>query len=223
MKRVKKIWSWKVRSDVEKFTWSCTWHVWGAGFGYQHLQSDPCVYIQRNTDGVCIITVWVNDLLLFTSSDRLTQQMKDDIGSQWEATDMGDPTRIIGIEITHKDDSITISQQKYVESILRWEHMENANSVVMPLDPNIKIQLNPDENEGNRSNSFAKLLGELQFLALSQCDTPWYSTRRESTYCIHSKLQHTGADWSIKADTSLSRWNQKLRDYLFKISFHCYW
>jgi hypothetical protein len=93
------------------------------------------------------------------------QQMKDNIRSQWEAMDMGDPTKIIGIEITHKDDSITISQQKYIESILRREHMDNANSVAMPLDPNVKIQLNLDGNGGNRSKSYAKLLRELQFLA----------------------------------------------------------
>ena len=78
---------------------------------------------------------------------------------------MGDPMKIIGIKITHKDDSITISQQKYIEFILQHEHMDNANSVATPFDPNVKIQLNPDENKGSRSNSYAKLLRELQFLA----------------------------------------------------------
>ena len=77
------------------------------------------------------------------------QQMKDNICSQWEAMDMGDPTKIIGIEITHKDNFITISQQKYIESILRHEHIDNANSVAMPLDPNVKIQPNLDGNEGS--------------------------------------------------------------------------
>lgn len=92
------------------------------------------------------------------------QQMKDDICSQWEAMDMGDPTKIIGIKITHKDDSITISQQKYVKSILHHKHMDNTNLVATPLDSNIKIQPNLDGNKGNQSNSYAKFLGELQFL-----------------------------------------------------------
>jgi hypothetical protein len=39
--------------------------------GFERLQSDPCVYI-RKTNGIEIITVWVDDLLLFTNSkDRM--------------------------------------------------------------------------------------------------------------------------------------------------------
>ena len=106
------------------------------------MKSDPCVYIRGDTDGISIITIWVDDLLLFASSEQPMQRMKNDICSQWETTDMGDPSKIEGIEITH---SITISQQKYVEAILMREHMENANLVATPLDLNIKIQPNLEE------------------------------------------------------------------------------
>lgn len=54
------------------------------------------------------------------------QQMKDNIHSQWEATDMGEPTKIVGIEITLKFDFINIS---YTEALLQYEHMECANLV----------------------------------------------------------------------------------------------
>ena len=50
-------------------------------FDFQCLRSDPCVYIQHDGRTVSIITVWVNDLLLFASSELLMQQMKDDIHS----------------------------------------------------------------------------------------------------------------------------------------------
>ena len=114
-------------------------------FGFQRLKSDPCVYIQWDTDGISIITVWVDDLLFFASLEQLMQHMKNDICSQWETTDMGDPSKIVGIEITQTEDSITISQQKYVEAILTREHMENANPVATSLDLNIKIQPNRKE------------------------------------------------------------------------------
>ena len=159
-------------------------------FGFQHLKSDPCVYIRRDTDGNSIITVWVDDLLLFAS---LEQQMKNDICSQWETTDMGDPSKRVGIEITQTEDSITISQQKYVEAILTKEHMENANPVATPLDLNIKIQPNPEGNEGNRSNSFTKLLGELQFLANATRPDIAHAINRLAAYTANPSLQHMGA------------------------------
>jgi hypothetical protein len=71
----------------------------------------------------------------------------------------------MGIEITQGDGTIKISQKRYIESILKRQGMENANPVVMPMDPNIKLEPNPDGNEDSQSNAYAKLLGELQFLA----------------------------------------------------------
>jgi hypothetical protein len=161
-------------------------------FGFQQLKSDPCVYIRRDKDGISIITIWVDDLLLFASSDSLMQQMKDAIRSQWEATDMGDPSKIIGIEITQKDNSITISQEKYIEAILRRENMENSNPVGTPLDYNIKIGPNPDGNNGNRSNSFARLLGELQFLANATRPDIAHAINRLAAYTANPSLQHQG-------------------------------
>jgi hypothetical protein len=134
-------------------------------FGFQRLRSDPCVYIKRDGDDVVIITVWVDDLLLFASSDKLMDQTKSDLRTQWEVTDLGEPTKIIGVEITHTEDSITISQKVYIESILECEGLSKINSVTTPLDSNIKLVPNPDGNEGNQSNSFARLLRELQYLA----------------------------------------------------------
>ena len=39
--------------------------------GYTRLYSDPCAYIQCDGDNASIITVWVDDLLLFASGDNL--------------------------------------------------------------------------------------------------------------------------------------------------------
>jgi len=70
-----------------------------------------------------IITIWVDDLMLFTSSDKIMNHMKNTIKSEWEATDLGEPKKIVGIEITLTDKSITILQEKYIERILEREGM----------------------------------------------------------------------------------------------------
>jgi len=43
---------------------------------------------------------------------------KNYIKSVWEVTDIGEPNKIVGIEITINENSISISQQKYIENIL---------------------------------------------------------------------------------------------------------
>jgi hypothetical protein len=96
-----------------------------------------------------IITVWVDDLLLIVKPNELMEQTKLDLHTKWEMTDLGEPTKIIGIEITQTDDSITLSQKIYIESILECEGLSEINSVATPLDPNIKLVPNPDGNKGN--------------------------------------------------------------------------
>ena len=66
-------------------------------------------------------------------------------------------------------------------------------SVATPLDSNIKFEPNPDGNEGNHSNSFAHLLGELQFL--TNCTRPdiAFAINRLVSYTANPSLQHTTA------------------------------
>jgi len=161
--------------------------------GYARLRSDPCAYILRIGEEFAIITVWVDDLLLFATTIRLISKMKADIKAEWEVTDLGKPSKIVGIEITMNMGSIAISQSKYIESILKKEGLERANPVGMPLDPNTPLEPNPEGNEGNRSNSFVRLLGELQFIANATRPDIAYAVNRLASYTANPSLQHVGA------------------------------
>jgi hypothetical protein len=38
--------------------------------------------------------------MLFASSERMMEHMKETLCTEWEITDLGEPAKIIGIEIT---------------------------------------------------------------------------------------------------------------------------
>jgi hypothetical protein len=80
-----------------------------------------------------IIMVWVNNLLLFATSDALMEKMKQNISTEWETTDLGEPSKIISIEITQSANTISIRQKQYIENILKCEGMDHTNPVSMPL------------------------------------------------------------------------------------------
>jgi hypothetical protein len=86
--------------------------------GFEALWSDSCVYIRGSGDNLELITVWVDNLLIFTTSDECMAQLKQVLNSIFDLTDLGELTKIFGIEITQTPDSITISQKQYIESIL---------------------------------------------------------------------------------------------------------
>ena len=96
--------------------------------------SDPCTYVLCKGDHFVIITIWVDDLLLFATAEELIERTKAGLEAEWELTDLGEPVKIIGIEIALGDHSVTISQCRYLESILQKERMDMANPVGMPLN-----------------------------------------------------------------------------------------
>jgi len=116
--------------------------------------------------------------------------MKEAIKSEWKVTDLGEPSKIIGIEITQSTDSVTISQTKYIESLLEKEGMAQANSVSMPLDPHIPLEANLEFHEPNQSNSYMKLLGEMQYLANATRPDISYAVNRLAAYTGNPSMQH---------------------------------
>ena len=162
-------------------------------FRFQHLRSDPCIYIKQDGDNLVIATVWVDNILLFASSDELMQQTKLDLCTEWVMTNLSEPTKIIGIEITQTENSITISQKLYIKSILEHEGLSEINSVGTPLDLNIKLRPNPDGNEGNWSHSFTRLLRELQYLANRTRPDIAFTVNRLAAYTANPSLQHVMA------------------------------
>jgi len=159
-------------------------------WGYKRLCADLCVYIRSKAGKIAIVTIWVDDLLLFTNSKETMEEIKKDICAEWETTDMGEPTKIVGIEITQSPGQISISQRKSIENILKRQSLINANPVKMPLDPNIKIEPNPDGNEGDRSNVYAQLIGELQFITNSTWPNIMYAINRLASYTANPSMQH---------------------------------
>jgi len=158
--------------------------------GYARLRSDPCIYIHRMDKDFVIITVWVNDMLTFVMTVELKNKAKADVESEWEITDLGVPSKIVGIELTISPDSIFISSNRYIDTILLREGLGRMNAVSTPLDPNITLMPNPEGNDGDRSNSFASLLGELQYIANATHPDIAYAVNRLASYTANPSLQH---------------------------------
>ena len=63
--------------------------------------------------------------------------------------DLSEPAKIVGIKIMQMGSAISITQEKYIESILKRQGMESTNCVAMPMDPSLKLEPNPNGEEGS--------------------------------------------------------------------------
>lgn len=73
---------------------------------------------------------------------RQMDNLKKELGDLFEINDLSEPNKLVGIKIDHdrKNGSLTIRQTKYIESLLEKYGMSNANPVIIPLDPNVKLE-----------------------------------------------------------------------------------
>jgi len=120
-------------------------------------------------------------------------RIKGDLHKSFDVTDLGKPTRIVGIEIKQTNDTLTILQPLYIDSILCKYHMEDANPISTPLDPNYKLGPNKDIREPNRSNDYASLIGFLQYLAVATRPDIAYAVNRLAAYTANPSIEHYGA------------------------------
>ena len=71
--------------------------------------------------------------------------------------------------------------------------MQDVNPAAVPMDLNIKLTPNLDNNKLNHSNSYAKLSGCLQFISNSTQLDISYAVNKLATYTTNPGLQHHSA------------------------------
>ena len=183
--------------------------------GFERLQSDPCIYI-RKTNSIEIITVWVDDLLLFTNSKDRMDALKRELANQFKITDLGEPNKLVGIKITQdkENGTLTISQTKYIEAILEKYGLENANSVSTPLDPNIKLEPQQMHNDASTINgNYASLTGSLMYATIGTRPNIAYAVNKLCLFNNNPDMIHWTA---AKKGTKISKRDKTSRYHLQK-------
>ncbi|CAA9993736.1 unnamed protein product [Nesidiocoris tenuis] len=136
------------------------------------LQSkfDTCVYYKRSDGGLLIVAVWVDDFLIFSDNKKLKKQLKTHLTKTFKMTDMGAAKFVLGFQITRDRNSkkIWISQQAYLEQVLKRFNMENSNPSRIPMSSNEKLshQQEPkSEEERMKMNKipYQEAVGSLLF------------------------------------------------------------
>ena len=99
------------------------------------LDSDSCVFVHRGDSYVMFIALYVDDLLLFSSSLPRLLHVKGKLSQLFEMTDMGEAHYILGLKITRNRSirQLCLSQQDYARRVVERYGMTNCNPASTPL------------------------------------------------------------------------------------------
>ncbi|KAG3124594.1 hypothetical protein PI126_g23176 [Phytophthora idaei] len=105
--------------------------------GFKKCGSDHCVYIKRNDQEMIFVVLYVDDLILASSSDELLESTKRALSERFEMTDLGELEYFLGMEIKNDRDSgkVMVRQTKLLKSILTKFGMQDSKPVKTPQDP----------------------------------------------------------------------------------------
>eukprot|EP00171_Calliarthron_tuberculosum_P007519 IDg7519t1 len=97
-------------------------------FGWKRTQSDPCVYTYGTGPKLTILVVYVDDILISGADQETVAQKKKELTDRFEMTDLGEVSRLLGIEVQRDYEEVTlaISQGPYVSTILERFGMQEA-------------------------------------------------------------------------------------------------
>ncbi|MBW0529554.1 hypothetical protein O181_069269 [Austropuccinia psidii MF-1] len=153
---------------------------WLASTGFKAAVSDPCVFYRNNNCPIWIF-VHVDDIAILRED---LDKFKKEIGQEFKTKLLGQANLFLGIKIYQDVDSIRLSQEHYVESILDLYGMYNCRSVATPLIPNEHLLAATE----SKSEEFKKLelnyrsaIGSLSYISMA--------TRPDISYAVSALSQ----------------------------------
>lgn len=125
--------------------------------GFTRSQADHSLYIKQTGEYLLIVLIYVDDLIILASHLTKLAWLKAKLKAEFEMSDLGELKYCLGVEFERdrKARTITMSQKKYIEEVLKRFNMEECKPISTPLDVNVKL-LKLSEEE------FEELQGEME-------------------------------------------------------------
>ncbi|GJY33856.1 retrotransposon protein, putative, ty1-copia subclass [Tanacetum coccineum] len=122
-------------------SWNLCFHEKVTQFGFSRSEDDSCIYVKVSGSVVVFLVLYVDDILLIGNDIPTLQSVKDWLEKCFSMKDLGDAAYIFGIKI-YRDRSkrfIGLSQDTYLDKILKRFKKENSKKENIPLHHGIKI------------------------------------------------------------------------------------
>jgi histone deacetylase 1/2 len=139
--------------------------------GFKPSKGDTSLFYFRKGDLVMFVLIYVDDIIVASSSLEGTQRLLKTLKSDFALKDLGDLHYFLGIEGTKLGDGILLSQAKYSNDVLRRTGMQKCKPASTPMATTEKLSAYEGTPLGVQdSTRFRSIVGALQYLTLTRPD-----------------------------------------------------
>ncbi|GKA93173.1 retrovirus-related pol polyprotein from transposon TNT 1-94 [Tanacetum coccineum] len=173
--------------------------------GFKINECDKCVYVKDTSAGYVILCLYVDDMLIVGSNDKMIRSTKDMLKSKFDMKDMGLADVILRIKIIRTQNGLVLSQAHYVDKILNTHNAGDSGQARTPIDTSLHLFKN--RGFGVAQLEYSRIIGMLMYLMTSTRPDLAYAVSRLSRYTSNPSYAH----W--KAITRVLHYLRYSRDY----------
>jgi hypothetical protein len=134
--------------------------------GLKQLSTNPNLYIK---DGVHLL-LYVDDILIVNTSDDSPSSSANQVITvlkiKYKMSNLGEARYFLGLKINRDENGISLSQETYINTIIKWFGMENSHNVSNLLDPNIRLENEECKDNPADQTLYLSLIGSLMYTVL---------------------------------------------------------
>ncbi|XP_073121945.1 secreted RxLR effector protein 161-like [Henckelia pumila] len=173
--------------------------------GFKVNECDKCVYVKNTESGYVILCLYIDDMLIIGSNDKMIKSTKKLLNSKFDMKDLGLADVILGIKIHRTSEGMVLSQSHYVEKILEKFNKDDSALARTPIDTSQYLSKNRGESISQLE--YSRVIGSLMYLM--SCTQP------DIAYAISklSRFTSNPGDEHWKAIIRLLRYLRYTRDH----------
>ena len=115
----------------------------------------PCVFIKKSETGFSIVAVYVDDINLIGTPEKLAKTAEY-LKKEFEVKDLGKTKLCLGLQLEHKTNGIIVHQSSYIERLLKRFNMDKAHPLSTPM---VVKSLDPQKDQFRHRESDEEILG----------------------------------------------------------------
>jgi hypothetical protein len=159
-----------------------------ADLGFQVTQADPGVFYMWRDHHILILIIHVDDCVMTGSNKTLIRAYKKRLHLHYELMDLRPVNWLLGIKIMcdREQQTISLSQRPYIDSIIKHFGLEDAKTYAMPMVLGViysqsNCPIMPTEVELMKTVPYHKAIGSLMYASVV--------TQPDITFAISTLLQ----------------------------------
>ncbi|GJS49878.1 putative ribonuclease H-like domain-containing protein [Tanacetum coccineum] len=149
--------------------WYETLSTYLIGNGFRRGTIDKTLFIKKDKGDILLVQVYVDDIIFGSTKNSLCTEFKSLMHKKFQMSSIGELTFFLGLQVKKKDDGIFISQDKYVDDILKKFDFSSVKTGGTLLETN-KALIKDEEAEDVDVHLYRSMIGSLMYLTASRPD-----------------------------------------------------